>query len=94
MDYPNMQQLTVKDPHYTKEEFSGMLSGEIVNPNNISFESVTVMILFKDKRGKLIGGESIPLLDSVKANENTYFNEAVLADISADDYEVYAMPSI
>ena len=63
--------------------------GEINNPNNRSFDTVAVTVIYRDSEGNIVFGDSTFVSD-VAANSTTPFELSNYHDVDGYDFELYA----
>lgn len=91
-EHPGLIQMTAKDTKLRKDDMGyPIITGKIVNENEEVVESAAVSVLFKDKDGKLIGGETT-FVDGIKAKGETPFELNTMSTFGTDDYEVLVQP--
>ena len=65
--------------------------GELYNPNDYNQSMIAVTVVFRDKNGQLLGGDTT-FINNVKAGETVPFELSVSKDLVTDSFEVYAQP--
>lgn len=91
-DAPKYVTLTTDGVKVKKDEYFGSLvTGEVVNDNDETYDTVDVVIIFRDKDGKIVCGDT-STADNVKAKSKTPFEIDVYSESATDKYEIYAYP--
>ena len=71
------------------ENSKGNILGQVVNPNNKTYDSVFVVVAYRDKSGKLLGG-NFTYVNNLPANGKTAFDIMGNDFDGAYSFEVYA----
>lgn len=89
LDHPAFKQLKVDNVKKVDDEYFPKYTGEITNENDYEISSSIVTIVYRDAKGKLLGGEST-FVDGLKAGGKTPFELDARDFAEGKTYEVYA----
>lgn len=85
LDYSKHEQMVGKNVSVTEDG----VTGEIYNPNDYDVESAMVIVIFRDSKGNIIGGEQ-EFIDDIPAGGTTPFEVSMYEDELPEKCEVYA----
>ena len=84
-----VQPLEVENAAVRDGDYSRALVGEVYNPNDYNIEFVTVIVLYRDADGALLGGE-MGYCDAIRAGGTAPFEVTLLSEPQWASYEVIA----
>ena len=84
-----VQPLEVENAAVRDGDYSRALVGEVYNPNDYNIEFVTVIVLYRDADGALLGGE-MGYCDAIRAGGTAPFEVTLMNEPQWASYEVIA----
>lgn len=91
LDHPKYLPLEIQGASIKKGKYSTALVGEVYNPNDYNISSAAITVVFRDKAGKLLAGDT-GFCDDIKAGAKVAFEINVQSELIEKTFEVYAMP--
>lgn len=89
-DYTDIDELKVENTHFSKKEYNSAVTGEVNNTRNKEYESSHIDVIFKNKKGEIIGGLDT-YLGKIKGKRKTAFSVDCYHKFENDNFEVYAI---
>lgn len=96
-DYNVVSASTLPHPIYAPLEVVGQnkknnrFLGEIYNPNDYAIEGASVVVVFRNDNGALLGGD-VTFIDSIAPGAKVPFDFDVSKKILSNNYQIYANP--
>ena len=84
-------------PSYTPFEIKSAklkdnrIVGELYNPNDYSQSTIAISVVFRDKNGQLLTGDT-SFINNVKAKETVPFEFRIYSNLLTDSFDIFAQP--
>ncbi len=91
LEHPNYMPLEVKSARIKQARWTSSIIGEIYNPNSYDFSMVAITVIFRDKNGHLLAGNT-GYIYSLKGNSTSAFEINVSEKLLTESFEVFGQP--